>query len=62
MFPDLVKLAKEHGFLKEEAGKIHIAHTYGAAHRDYSQLRVWAGPQKFSPSVTGDYDVKLLMT
>ena len=55
--PDLVKLAKEHGFLKEEAGKIHIAHTYGAAHRDYSQLRVWAGHKKFSPSVTGDYDV-----
>lgn len=55
---DLVKLAREHHFLQEENGKIHVAHTYGAPHRDYSQLRLWAAQRKLSPSQSKEYDVK----
>ena len=55
---DLVKLAKEQGFLKEEQGKIHLAHTYCVPHRHYSQLRVWAAQRKFTPSRAKDYQVE----
>ena len=55
---DFVKLARDHHFLKEENGKIHVAHTYGQDHRDYSQLRVWAAQRKLSPSLSKNYDVK----
>jgi dipeptidase len=56
--PNLVKLAREHHFLRENNGQIHVAHTYGAPHRDYSQLRVWAAQRKLSPSQSRDYDVR----
>lgn len=55
---DLVKLAKEHGFLQAEKGKIHMAHTYCASHRNYSQLRVWAAQRKFTPSKAKSYHVE----
>jgi dipeptidase len=54
---DLVRLAREHHFLQEEGGRIHVAHTYGRYHRHYSQLRVWAGQRMFSPSQAKAYDV-----
>ena len=54
---NLVKLAKEHNFLKEDNGQIHLAHTYGGPHRDYSQLRVWAAQRKLSPSQSKAYNV-----
>ena len=55
--PNLVKLAREHHFLKENNGQIHVAHTYGAPRRDYSQLRIWAAQRKLSPSQALNYDV-----
>lgn len=45
--PNLVKLAREHHFLQENNGHIHMAHTYGAPHRDYSQLRIWLPKENF---------------
>jgi dipeptidase len=54
---NLVQLAKEHHFLQEENGRIHVAHTYAQAHRDYSQLRVWAAQRKLTPSLAKEYDV-----
>lgn len=54
---NLVRLAQEHNFLQRENGLIHLAHTYGAKHRDYSQLRVWAAHKKLSPSQSQNYDV-----
>ena len=60
--PNLVKLAREHHFLQENNGQIHMAHTYGAPHRDYSQLRIWAAQKKLSPSQIGAYNVDTTYT
>lgn len=50
-------LAEENGFLKEIGGKPHLAATYNAELRDYSQIRVWSGRHWFAPSEAGEYDV-----
>ena len=55
---DLVKLAKEYGFIQDEQGRIHLAHTYCGPHRNYSQLRVWAAQRKFTPSKAKAYQVE----
>lgn len=55
--PNLVSFAQDHGFLVEENGKINCVETYAGPKRDYSQIRVWAGRNKFSPTQVGDYDV-----
>ncbi|MDO5111002.1 MAG: C69 family dipeptidase [Clostridia bacterium] len=54
---DIWTLAEKNGFLVREADAPHLARTYGAAHRNYSQLRVWAGQKMFSPSLSKKYDV-----
>ncbi|MFH1512634.1 MAG: C69 family dipeptidase [Bacillota bacterium] len=55
--PDFWQLAEEYGFLQEVGGKPHAALTYGEPHRDYSQIRIWAGQRYFAPSREQDYDV-----
>ena len=45
--PDFWQLAEENDFLVTVNGKPHAALTYGAPHRDYSQIRVWGGPTVF---------------
>ena len=55
--PDFWRLAEEHGFLVKVDGKPHASLTYGAPHRDYSQIRVWAGQRYFAPSKAQPYDV-----
>ncbi|MEA5014915.1 MAG: C69 family dipeptidase [Candidatus Limiplasma sp.] len=55
--PDFWQLAQENGFLVEVNAKPHAALTYGQPHRDYSQIRVWAGQRYFVPSQAQRYDV-----
>lgn len=55
--PDFWQLAEEQGFLQTLNGKPHAALTYGEPHRDYSQIRVWAGQRYFAPSKEKNYDV-----
>lgn len=55
--PDFWRLAEEHNFLVQVDGKPHAALTYGEPHRDYSQIRVWAGQRYFAPSQEQAYDV-----
>jgi len=55
--PDFWRLATEHGFLAKVDGKPHAALTYGMPHRDYSQLRIWAGQRYFAPAKAQPYDV-----
>lgn len=55
--PDFWRLAEDNGFLVEVDGKPHAALTYGSPHRDYSQIRVWAGQRYFAPSQEEEYDV-----
>ena len=55
--PDFWQLAEEQGFLVKQNGKPHAALTYGEPHRDYSQIRVWAGQRYLAPSQEQGYDV-----
>ncbi len=55
--PDFWRLAEEKGFLVNMDGQPHAALTYGEPHRDYSQIRVWAGQRYFAPSQEQGYDV-----
>lgn len=55
--PDFWQLAKDNGFLATVDGQPHAALTYGSPHRDYSQIRVWAGQRYFAPSQEKEYDV-----
>ncbi|MDD3213000.1 MAG: C69 family dipeptidase, partial [Eubacteriales bacterium] len=55
--PDFWQLAEDNGFLAKVNGEPHAALTYGAPHRDYSQIRIWAGQRYFAPSQLQDYDV-----
>ncbi len=55
--PNLVSFAQDHNFFVEEHGEINCVETYAGPKRDYSQIRVWAGRNRFSPSQVGDYDV-----
>ncbi len=55
--PDFWRLAEEHGFLVKVNGMAHAALTYGSPHRDYSQIRLWAGQRYFAPSMARNYDV-----
>jgi len=55
--PDFWQLATDNGFLATVDGEPHAALTYGEPHRDYSQIRVWAGQRYFAPSKAQDYDV-----
>ena len=55
--PDFWRLAEDHSFLVKVDGLPHAALTYGSPHRDYSQIRVWAGQRYFAPSQSKNYDV-----
>lgn len=54
---DIWTTAEKNGFLARHEGAPHLALTYGTAHRNYSQLRVWAGQKAFAPSKSKKYDV-----
>ena len=55
--PNFWQLAEENGFLVTVGGQPHAALTYGAPHRDYSQIRIWAGQRYLAPSQEQGYDV-----
>ncbi len=54
---DIWTLAEKNGFLTQYQGEAHLALSYGTEHRNYSQLRVWAGQKTFSPAKSKKYDV-----
>ena len=56
--PNFWQLAEENGFLVTVGGQPHAALTYGAPHRDYSQIRIWAGQRYLAPAKAQPYDEK----
>ena len=53
----VVELAKKAGTYQELDGKFHLALSYSAGKRDYSQLRVWASRRYFNGAAPDSYDV-----
>lgn len=53
----VIELAKEAGTYTEVDGRFHLALSYSAGKRDYSQLRVWAGRRFFNGYAADSYDV-----
>ena len=51
---NLVKLAKENGFYKEENGNIHLRKTYSEKEKDTNSLRIWGGRRLLHGDVGDD--------
>lgn len=49
--PNLISLAKEHGFLVEEDGLINVMKTYGPVFGPYDSYRAWAGRKFLNPDL-----------
>lgn len=53
----VVELAEKAGTYTELDGKFHLALSFSAGKRDYSQLRVWASRRYFNNAAPDSYDV-----
>lgn len=53
----VIELAQKAGTYQELDGKFHLALSYSAGKRDYSQLRIWASRRFFNNAAPDSYDV-----
>lgn len=53
----VIELAREAGTYQELDGRFHLALSYSAGKRDYSQLRIWASRRFFNGAAPDSYDV-----
>lgn len=53
----VAELTKQAGTYQELDGKFHLALSYSAGKRDYSQLRIWASRRYFNGAAPDSYDV-----
>ena len=58
----LAELAEKAGTYTELDGKFHLALSFSAGKRDYSQLRVWASRRYFNNASPNSYDVNAQYT
>ncbi len=58
----VIELAKKAGTYTELDGKFHLALSYSAGKRDYSQLRIWASRRYFNNASPDSYDVNTQYT